>query len=208
MTSPSDVHVTTVTNDSDDTPQEQDDTAEFENLFGLLKLAEERKKAADIAFALVQQQYGTDEALTAQDMRDRMSTARTVEASNAQAYADEAEKIAYAKRSKLDDNYDNAGLFDHTDVEEAKMASDAARAKAIATANVAGKNQVGKTPSLFKRVESFFSPTKTNEVQDSPRTEMEKHAHDLHDTMMHPPIDEGITFGGEPLSTTFGDDPL
>lgn len=87
-------------------------------------------------------------------------------------------------------------------MEEAKMNADSACAKAIATANEADESQDGKTSSLLGKIGSFFSPAgaPANNVNDTPKIEMGKHANNMHDEMMNPPIDGGMTFGDEPLA--------
>ena len=222
-------NVTTITRDDDDTPEPDGDPPDdLEILFERIQVAKSKdahkrltmanrnkEDAFKLAAALIERQ--NKEAYDAQEMYDRISDNRKTEISNAESYANEAEKLAATRRSKLEADYVNASLIDHLDTEEAKLDADSARAKAIATADEANMNKSVPTSSIFGRLGSIFSPTPAPEinlddtfnpapapeinVNDTPRTEMEKHANKMHDDMMNRPIEEGMNFGEDPLAT-------
>lgn len=103
-------NVPTITHEDDDTPPPEDDNPQdddmvLESLFNCMKLAKSNKEADNLADALVKQRFGTHDAYAAKDMHYHISAHQKVEISNAEANAQEAEKLASTKRSKFEANY-------------------------------------------------------------------------------------------------------
>ena len=196
-------HVSTITNDDDDTPNLTEDE-KLEDMLATemslkAKIADHKANAnsdtSAVKFADVLIEQQNNESYSQQEMYDRISEQRNVDRSNATNNAREAEKLEKAKRSKLNKHYDDADLIEHMDVQKATLAAEAARAKASTTSSLfgyLGRNFASVLPSPF----SAKAPV--NDKSDTPRTSLEKHANHVYDDLVKPLEDE-VTFGLDPL---------
>ena len=196
-------HVSTITNDDDDTPDLTDDEKLEDMLATQLSLkvkiadhkanANSDTSAGKFAEVLIEQQI--NEAYSQQEMYDRTSEQRKMDSSNAENNAREAEKLAKAKRSKLNKHYDSADLIEHMDVQKATLAAEVARAKALTTSTLFGS--IGRT---FASVlpSPFSAKAPVNNEPDTPRTSLEKHANHVYDNLVKP-LEEEVTYGPDPL---------
>ncbi|OEU17110.1 hypothetical protein FRACYDRAFT_237518 [Fragilariopsis cylindrus CCMP1102] len=183
-------HVSTITNDDDDTPNLTDDE-KLEDM-----LATQLSLKAKIADHKANANSDTSAGKFA-DMYDRTSEQRKVDSSNVENNAREAEKLAKAKRSKLNKHYDDADHIEHMDVQKATLAAEATRAKASTTSTLFGS--LGRT---FASVltSPFSAKAPVNNESDTPRTSLEKHANHVYDNLVKP-LEEEVTL-------TYGPDPL